>query len=109
VTGRLGALKEKYLVETVALLIVIAVVPVFVADTVSILLVPAVTLPKLRLVLPHDKPPVGGGEPVLTPWQPSIAASARKVAIAFPHVAMRFIREVVLRLARLQVKRLVCL
>ena len=61
VTGRLGLLNEKYLLEIEALLTVIDAVPLFEAVTVSVLLVPAVTAPKSRLALPRDKVPVCGG------------------------------------------------
>jgi hypothetical protein len=43
--------------EIEALLTVMEAVPVFVAVTVSVLLVPAVTLPKSRLALFRDKVP----------------------------------------------------
>lgn len=48
-TGRLGALSEKYLLEMEALVIVMEAVPVFETAAVSVLLVPASTLPKSRL------------------------------------------------------------
>jgi hypothetical protein len=57
VTGRLGAVTEKYRVETAALLIVIDVAPEFVAVTVRVLLLPALTLPKSRLRLPRERLP----------------------------------------------------
>jgi hypothetical protein len=49
VTGRLGPVTEKYLVETDALLIVIGTVPKLVAVIVCSLLLPAFTLPKSTL------------------------------------------------------------
>ena len=55
--GRVGELSEKYWLEIEALLTVIEAVPVFVAVTVSVLLVPAVTLPKSRLALFRDNVP----------------------------------------------------
>jgi hypothetical protein len=55
--GRDGALSEKYWLEIEALLTVMEAVPVFVAVTVSVLLVPAATLPKSRLALLRDKVP----------------------------------------------------
>jgi hypothetical protein len=61
VTGRLGALIKKYLVEMVTLLTVTEAVPVFDTVTVKVLLVPAVTLPKSRVAPLKDKVPVGGG------------------------------------------------
>jgi hypothetical protein len=57
VTGRLGALNEKYLVEIDALLTVTEAVPVFDTVMVIVLLVPAVTLPKSRLAPLRDKVP----------------------------------------------------
>jgi hypothetical protein len=76
-TGRVGALNEKYWLEIVALLTVMEAVPVLVAVMVSVLLVPAVTLPKSRVPVFNDKvPPTGcviaGLE--LNPWQPTIVA-----------------------------------
>lgn len=55
--GRVGALSEKYWLEIEALLTVTEAVPVFVAVMVSVLLVPAVTLPKSRLALFRDNVP----------------------------------------------------
>src|SRR5579871_1441388 len=46
VAGRLGAFKEKYFVEIAALLTTTELLPLFVAVTVMVLLVPACTLPK---------------------------------------------------------------
>ena len=51
VAGRLGALSVKYLVEMETLLMLTAAAPVFDAERVKVLLVPAVTLPKSRLAL----------------------------------------------------------
>jgi hypothetical protein len=48
VTGRLGELRAKYLVETATLLMVTPAVPEFVAIVDTILLLPAFTLPKAR-------------------------------------------------------------
>ena len=53
----MGALSEKYWLEIDALLTVMEAVPVFDAVTVSVLLAPAVTLPKSRLVLLREKMP----------------------------------------------------
>jgi hypothetical protein len=50
VTGKLGALSEKYLVEMATLLIVTAVEPEFVAVVEIVLLLPALTLPKAKEV-----------------------------------------------------------
>ena len=55
--GMLGAVTVKYLLEIVALLIETDVVPEFVAVTVKVLLVFAVTLPKSRLRLPRESVP----------------------------------------------------
>lgn len=57
VTGRLGAVIEKDLVVIASLLIVTGVFSEFVAVTVRVLLLPAATLPKLRVVLPNDRRP----------------------------------------------------
>jgi hypothetical protein len=78
-TGRLGALKEKYWLEMDALLTVMLAVPVFDTVAVSVLLVPAVTLPKSRLAELRDNVPDCTGGVVaalleLKPWQPTIVA-----------------------------------
>jgi hypothetical protein len=81
VTGRLGALIEKYFVEMVTLLTVTEAVPVFVTVTVKVLLVPAVTLPKSKLAPLNDKVPVCCcwlELLVLTPWQPTIIARQKR-------------------------------
>lgn len=57
VTGRLGALNEKYWLEMEALVIVTEAAPVFDAVMVSVLLVPEVTVPKSRLALPNARVP----------------------------------------------------
>lgn len=49
--GRLGALSVKYFVEMETLLMLTEAAPVFDAEKVKVLLVPAVTLPKSRLAL----------------------------------------------------------
>jgi hypothetical protein len=56
-SGRFGALSEKDLLEMEALLMVTEAVPVFEAVAVSVLLVPASTLPKSRLALLIAKVP----------------------------------------------------
>jgi hypothetical protein len=56
-TGRVGVLSEKNWLEIEALLTVMEAVPVLDAVIVSVLLVPAVTLPKSRLALFRDKVP----------------------------------------------------
>ena len=67
--GRLGVVREKYLLDTEVLLIVADAAPEFVAATVKTLLVPALTLPKSRLRLPRDRLPIGcwPEPPELTP------------------------------------------
>lgn len=55
--GRPGVFREKYWLEIDALLTVTEALPVFDAVTVSVLLVPAVTLPKSRLALLRDRVP----------------------------------------------------
>ncbi len=82
-TGRLGAVREKYLLDIAALLTVTALVPEFVAETVIVLLVPAATLPKLRAIVANDKSPLAGGAelPALTPWHPtSMLTLARTIS-----------------------------
>ena len=68
-TGSFGEESEKYFVETAALLMVTDFVPEFVAVTVKVFVVPAVTLPKSSAEAPIDNWPTGGGveEPALTP------------------------------------------
>jgi hypothetical protein len=68
--GKVGLVTVKYLVEIDALVIVIALCPVLVAEIESALLVPAFTLPKLRVALENDSAPTAGWEfglPALTP------------------------------------------
>ena len=80
-TGRVGALNEKYLLEIVALLTVMEAVPVLVAVMVSVLLVPAVTLPKSSVAVLNDKVPPAGGviaALVLNPWHPTMVARQRR-------------------------------
>jgi hypothetical protein len=80
VTGRLGALNEKYWVEIVTLLTVMEAVPVFDTVIVRVLLVPAVALPKSRMPPLKDKVPVCGCTALLelNPWQPTIVARQRR-------------------------------
>jgi hypothetical protein len=61
VTGRLGAVNEKYLVDTEALLMLTDVLPVLLTASVSVLLLPAGTLPKSKACAPNDKLPVAVG------------------------------------------------
>ena len=72
VTGRLGEARAKYLLEIAIPLTVIELVPEFVAKTVRVLLLPATTLPKLRLAAPKESVLDCPEElpPALTPWQP---------------------------------------
>lgn len=55
--GRAGALSEKYLLEMEALLTVTEAAPVFVRVAVSVLLVPAATLPKSRVAPLKERVP----------------------------------------------------
>lgn len=74
VIGRLGEIREKYLVEIEALLTVSDAGPEFVAVTVRVLLLPAATLPKSRLVDSRERvlDCCWLEEPAaLTPWQPT--------------------------------------
>ena len=75
VIGRTGPASEKYLVETVALLTVTETGPEFVARTVKVLLLPAATLPNVKLALASERVlvcwPV---PPALTPTQPTSPA-----------------------------------
>ena len=61
VTGRLGAVNEKYFVDTDALLMLADVFPVLLTESVSTLLLPAATLPKFNACAPNDKLPVAVG------------------------------------------------
>ena len=61
VTGRLGAVNEKYFVDTAALLMFTDAFPVLLTESVSTLLLPAATLPKFRACAPNDKLPVAVG------------------------------------------------
>jgi hypothetical protein len=72
-TGRLGDVKEKYWVETETLLTVIDADPEFDALTVRVLLLPADTLPKSRVVAASTRLPICCWleAPVLTPWHPT--------------------------------------
>lgn len=88
-TGRLGAVREKYLVDSATLLIVTGCASEFAAVTVSVLLLPKVTLPKLRLDAPNERLPVccwlEEELAALKPWQPTSRlrqASNSKVAAA---------------------------
>lgn len=81
--GRLGALSEKYLLEMEALVMVTEAVPVFEAVAVSVLLVPASTLPKSRLApLMAKAPDCCRSEDLLelNPWQPAIVARHRRAS-----------------------------
>jgi len=95
VTGRLGAVNEKYFVDTDALLMLADAFPVLLTESVSILLLPAATLPKSNACAPNDKLPVvvGGGVALvgvddleLNPWHPTstrLAANTLKPAAFF--------------------------
>ena len=56
----MGLVSAKYFVDTESLLIVIAVLPVFVAEIARALLLPAFTLPKLSTELESDRAPACG-------------------------------------------------
>lgn len=91
VTGRLGAVTWKYLVEMATLVMVTVAEPEFVAVVEIALLLPAFTLPKARDELVREIVPlcdclVGFVELVLSPWQPDKlhnAPSRRRVKIIF--------------------------
>ena len=81
--GRLGALSVKYFVEMETLLMLTEAAPVFDAEKVKVLLVPAVTLPKSRLALLSRIVPTCvvcwlAGLEELNPWQPTMVARARR-------------------------------
>ena len=94
VTGRLGAVNEKYFVDTEALLTLTDALPLLLTESVSTLLLPAATLPKFKACAPNDKLPVVVGLGVgvglvvlddleLNPWHPTnsrLAASSVKPA-----------------------------
>jgi len=70
--GRLGAARVKYFDEMETLVTLTAAVPVFVAVTDTVLLLPGATLPKARDGLGRESVPRTGLEfPALTPWQPA--------------------------------------
>jgi hypothetical protein len=71
VAGSAGESREKYLVEIAALLMVTADELVLVAVTDSVLVLPASTVPKSRLVTLRVIPAWFEG-PTLKPWQPTI-------------------------------------
>ena len=58
-TGRAGAVIEKYLLDTDAALTVADAPPEFLIDTVRLLLLPAVIVPKSRLAAPRARLAVG--------------------------------------------------
>lgn len=93
VVGRVGDVSEKYLVEMVALLMVTDAFPGFVALTVRVLLLPGVTLPKLRLAFPRERLPTGLEEPPpeLTPWHPTSEPTANRSSIAANVSPRRFL------------------
>lgn len=76
-TGSVGAVRVKYFDENATLEMLIASVPEFVAVTVSVLLLPGATLPKLTAV-PSARFPICWLEPPLElkPWQATMNASA---------------------------------
>jgi hypothetical protein len=58
VAGKVGAVTEKLASDTVALLTVTDADPEFVAATVSVLVAPAVMLPKSMLAFARDSVPI---------------------------------------------------
>lgn len=88
VTGRLGALNAKYWVEIDTLVTVADPAPVFETVIDSVLLVPAVTLPKSRLPPLRDKVPdcdcTLAELPELNPWQPTIIARQSRTIPSLP-------------------------
>jgi len=71
VSGRLGAVREKYLVEIATPLTVTVAGPEFVAVAERVLVLPAATLPKLNVADESDSElACVWFEPVLKPWQP---------------------------------------
>lgn len=85
VTGRVGLVTEKYLVEIDAALTVTALKPEFVAENVRVLVLPAGTLPKSRLEVANDRSvdcvEVGVERPAaLIPWQPANQVSAVRIS-----------------------------
>src|ERR1035438_2727164 len=89
VTGRLGAVNAKYWVEIDRLVTVADPAPVFETVIDSVLLVPAVTLPKSRLPPLRDKVPdcdcTLAELPELNPWQPTIIARQSRTKIGRAH------------------------
>ena len=90
VIGRLGVTREKYLVEIAAALTVTDAGPEFVAVTVRVLLLPAATLPKSRVVVNRERVLDWGWTEefaVLRPWQPTrkvTAAISSQAPATFP-------------------------
>ena len=71
-TGKLGEVRTKYFVEIETLETLTVAVPVLVAVTEIVLLVPGATLPKASDGLAMVSVPTGGLElAALTPWQPA--------------------------------------
>ena len=93
VTGRLGEVSVKYLLDIATLETVRDVEPEFVAKTVRVLPVPAFTLPKSSEAAPKERVPWPEElPPALTPWQPVI--KARNAAInSAPTMLARFFQE----------------
>lgn len=86
--GRLGLVREKYLVETATPVTVTVFDPELPAVTVNVLVVPAVTLPNERVELDKTRVPVAcvPEPPALTPWQPAsspMAANNNRVPAIF--------------------------
>lgn len=83
VAGKLGAVTEKMLLDTFALLTVTAADPELVAVTVRVFVAPATTLPKSMLAFAKDNVPSCcwvslGGLPALSPWQAAKKESPKR-------------------------------
>lgn len=89
VRGKVGPVTVKYFDDTDAPFTKADAWPLFVTETVRILLLPAVIVPKLRLPTPSARFPLGGGwlelPAALTPWHPvseTTPARTSKIAAA---------------------------
>ncbi|HEV2399591.1 MAG TPA: hypothetical protein VGS27_21785 [Candidatus Sulfotelmatobacter sp.] len=104
VRGKVGPVTVKYCVDTEAALTEADACPLLVTETVRVLLLPAVMVPKLRLPTPSAKLPLGGGwlelPAALTPWHPvsemtpaktSKIAAAEKQGVEHSRVQLFFI------------------
>lgn len=102
VTGRPGAVREKYWVEIATPLIITVADPEFVAVADRVLLVPAVTLPKFNVADERDREPdaTWTEEPALKPWQPvrkerpATTSSAAATLTCFAHLLVTILGSV---------------